>query len=1022
MSIRGHVPYPAARWPRAPRGTHGTAGPAALAHALLAVLRPLVRTMATSTTPAMSVRLLGRTVPVVTAARRRGFHRISLSQLYPALFTSSKEASAAKPLTSFYSTTTSSHSSSGGSGGGNPFTDGSATLDVLQSMGADTADGDTDQASGNSDHDPLTLLRSYDDALRASGGSADDQFMDVVASLYWEMRRLTANERIPAYEHLPDHLLALAERVWDHYLHLAADRAHSSVGSQTLTMLTETLDILFVSCLASPTSAAPTLENTVPGLDAPMYLSRLQYVVQDCHDRQLPVAPRVYENMVGHMLRTRQALRASQFVHEARTPWSDATLLAVSRALLRDQWLDAFFEFFHDHLVDAKDRQAAAAQLVVALLRAGRTDDARALLDQMRDQGSGTRDADNHDGSVVARILARYDPPPLDSAARWDMILECASTHPDLALDLLPAALEKCRGRSNRHLGALVPRVLETLLAYGHHAHVNAVVNLVLSAPDVLDARLLGKIIKALIVQGQLDAARDLFDRVDPRSWHHYSILMKAYTDRGQLAEAERLLDELLATDIPVKCPPFTVLIHAYFAAGKQNRDVRGALSCINRMLDSMARREVAMDADVLNTLLHGYFDFGLHAEAEALVDGIFGMHSQDLDPPPPPPPPRGRQARNRAPLPPELTPWRTSDQTTIVDEVTFRTWILGKTRVRDFDAVVRAYHAMQSQQLPMDAWTLTFVVHAMVRTARITQARHVVAQFPEVGHSPVFTAVIASALEAAIDCAGRGLDARTRVARGATRRFDRDAAARVKADLGMLAAQVLANAREVPVHAAANLCSVLVRAGHVDGQAALARRLVEDARRGKFVNEYEVALARGPMAPVVFMELNRNRVHWIVRLVAEAPGIKEVDRKLVAEQMLEVARFSPNVVADYVFYAPDTTDAEDVAALLGELERGVNARGGVTDVTERERGAWKRLDMAVAEAAERGGWATKVPHAYAAVADVMARLMAERGGSAPAGEGEGEGVGARDEVRGDRIARRVERSDEGAARKKYNT
>ncbi|KAJ3371910.1 hypothetical protein GGF31_002571 [Allomyces arbusculus] len=990
MSLRGHVPYPAARWPRAPHGTNAAA-PAALAHALLAVLPPLVRSMATSTTLATSARSLGRAVPAATAARRRGFHRIPLSQLYPALFTSSKEASAAKPLTAFYSTTTSSHSSSGGSGGENPFADGGVTLDVLQSMGADTADGDTDQASGNSDHDPLALLRSYDDALRASGGSADDQFMDVVASLYWEMRRLTANERIPAYEHLPDHLLALAERVWDHYLHFAADRAHSSVGSQTLTMLTETLDILFVSCLASPTSAKPTLETTVAGLDAPMYLSRLQYVVQDCQDRQLPVAPRVYENMVGHMLRTRQALRASQFVHEARTPWSDATLLAVSRALLRDQWLDAFFEFFHEHLVDAKDRQAAAAQLVVALLRAGRTDDAHALLDQMHDQGNGIRDSDNHDGSVVARILARYDPPPLDSAARWDMILECASTHPDLALDLLPAALEKSRRRSTKHL----PRVLETLLTYGHHAHVNAVVNLVLSAPDVLSGQLLGKIIKALIVQGQLDAARDLFDRVEPRSWHHYAILMKAYTDRGQLAEAERLLDELLATDIPVKCSPFTVLIRAYFAAGKQNRDVRGALTRVDRVLDSMTRREVAMDADVLNTLLHGYFDFGLHAEAEALIDGIFDMNSQDLDPPLPPPPPRGRQARNCALLPPELTPRRTSDETTIVDEVTFRTWMLGKTRVRDFDAVVRAYHAMQSQQLPMDAWTLTFVVHAMVRTARITQARHVVEQFPEVGHSPVFTAVIASALEAAIDRAGRGLDASARVAQGAMRRFDRDAAARVKADLGMLAAQVLANAREMPVHAAANLCSVLVRAGHVEGQAALARRLVEDARRGKFVNEYEVALARGPMAPVVFMELNRNRIHRIVRLVAEAPGITEADRKLVAERMLEVARFSPNVVADYLSFAPDMTEAEDVAALLGELERVVNARGGATDVTERERGAWRRLDMAVAEAAERGGWATKVPHAYAAVADVMARLMAERGGSALAGEGEREGVGA---------------------------
>ncbi|KAJ3358101.1 hypothetical protein GGF32_000733 [Allomyces javanicus] len=984
MSLRGHVPYPAARWPRAPRGTHGAAGPAALAHALLAVLRPLVRSMATTSTTTTSARSLGRAVPVTTAARRRGFHRIPLSQLYPALFTSSKEASAAKPLTAFYSTTTSSHSSSGGSGG-NPFTDGGATLDVLQSMGADTADGDTDQSSSNSDHDPLALLRSYDDALRASGGSADDQFMDVVASLYWEMRRLTANERIPAYEHLPDHLLALAERVWDHYLHLAADRAHSSVGSQTLTMLTETLDILFVSCLASPTLAKPTLETTVAGLDAPMYLSRLQYVVQDCQDRQLPVAPRVYENMVGHMLRTRQALRASQFVHEARTPWSDATLLAVSRALLRDQWLDAFFEFFHDHLVDAKDRQVAAAQLIVALLRAGRTDDAHALLDQMRDQGNGIRDSDNHDGSVVARILARYDPPPLDSAARWDMILECASTHPDLALDLLPAALENSRRRSTKHL----PRVLETLLTYGHHAHVNAVVNLVLSAPDVLNARLLGKIIKALIVQGQLDAARDLFDRVDPRSWHHYSILMKAYTDRGQLVEAERLLDDLLATDIPVKCPPFTVLIHAYFVAGKQTRDVRGALAKIDRVLDSMTRRNVAMDADVLNTLLHGYFDLGLHAEAEALVDGVFSMHAQDLDPPPPPPP-RGRQARNRSPLPPELTPRRISDGTTIVDEVSFRTWMLAKTRARDFHAVIRAYHAMHAQQLPMDAWTLTFVVHAMVRTARITDARHVVAQFPEVGQSPVFTVVIAAALEAAVDRAGRGMDASARVARGAARRFDRDASARVKADLGMLAAQVLTNAREMPVRAAANLCSVLARAGHVDGQAALARRLVEDARRGTYVEECEVALARGPMAPVAFKQLNRTRVHWIVRFIAEAPGIEQADRELVAVRMLEVARFSPSVVADYVFYAPDSTKAENVAALLGELERGVNARGGVADTTTRERSAWARLDKAVAEAAERGGWATKVPHAYAAVAEVMARLMAERGGSALAGEGDG--------------------------------
>ncbi|KNE63010.1 pentatricopeptide repeat domain-containing protein [Allomyces macrogynus ATCC 38327] len=989
MSLRGHVPYPAARWPCAPRGTNAAA-PAALAHALLVVLRPLVRSMAMSTATTTSARSIGRAVPVATTARRRGFHRIPLSQLYPALFTSSKEASAAKPLTAFYSTTTSSHSSSGGSGG-NPFTDGGATLDVMQSMGADTTDGDTDRTSSNPDHDPLALLRSYDDALRAAGGSADDQFMDVVASLYWEMRRLTANERIPAYEHLPDHLLALAERVWDHYLHLAADRAHPSVCSQTLTMLTETLDILFVSCLASPTSAKPALETSVPGLDAPMYLSRLQYVVQDCQDRQLPVAPRVYENMVGHMLRTRQALRASQFVHEARTPWSDATLLAVSRALLRDQWLDAFFEFFHDHLVDAKDRQAAAAQLVVALLRAGRADDAHALLDQMRDQGSGIRDADNHDGSVVARILARYDPPPLDTAARWDMILECASTHPDLALDLLPAALEKHRGQSTRHVGALVPRVLETLLAYGHHAHVNAVVNLVLSAPAVLDAKLLGKIIKALVVQGQLDAARDLFDRVDPRSWHHYSIMMKAYTDRGQLAEAERLLDELLVAEIPVKCTPFTVLIHAYFAVGKQNRDVRGALTRIDRVLDTMTRREVTMDADVLNTLLHGYFDLGLHAEAESLVDGIFTLHSQDLDPPPPPPP-RGRQARNRAssPLPPEFAPRRISDGTTIVDEVTFRTWILGKTRARDFDAVVRAYHAMHAQQLPMDAWTLTFVVHAMVRTARINDARHVVMQFPEVGQSPVFTTVIASALEAAIDRAGCGLDASARVARGAARRFDSDAAARVKADLGALAAQVLANAREVPVRAAANLCSVLVRARHVDGQTALARRLVEDARRGMVVGEAEVALARGPMAPVVFTDLNRTRVHWIVRFVAEAPGVEDADRALVAARMLEAARFSPNVVADYVFYAPDTTEVEDVAALLAELDRGVNARGGVADVSARERSAWKRLDKAVAEAAERGAWATKVPHAFAAVAEVMARLMAERGGSALVGDGEG--------------------------------
>ncbi|KAI9218818.1 hypothetical protein BC828DRAFT_196292 [Blastocladiella britannica] len=159
----------------------------------------------------------------------------------------------------------------------------------------------------------------------------DDPLFAAVQALYGELARLTAanSGRAPPYAALPDHLVALADQVWDRYLGISARR--EPVASVTLRMLSETLDMLFIGALpASSTSTAvavaepamppppppPSLRSSWPapltsagGTDAwcgashglasaPQFLHRLQHVVDECAERAVPVNARAYANLM----------------------------------------------------------------------------------------------------------------------------------------------------------------------------------------------------------------------------------------------------------------------------------------------------------------------------------------------------------------------------------------------------------------------------------------------------------------------------------------------------------------------------------------------------------------------------------------------------------------------------------------------------------------------------------------------------------------------------------------------------